>query len=523
MSEWKLPFVVGVIPLWVTFWLGFIVWWELMALLFKQGAYVSAIIIAYALPTTYTAAVWFASRRKEQYMKILHFCSFISLSVIFVVVFTVLGGVITVDYGAWLSMAFIAAVMAIMQYPKAGLENYEAYRPSLFIGGVIFMPLFIYIAALLPNVPSPPAIDKAILFPLGMLGFWLSGAWLVSRRVQGRHVSGLEIRPLMPFRPDFILPGGVTYVKGVIMVGVGLMIMIHPVFGMPKWNWWGFTLAFWGIITLIPLRGMYKMIKGRRLRMLGKGGVGFKAEFYKGLILFIGLNILLYGFVNAFFGTIPFLELGVKPEYNALMSGHFLTGFFGLAMLVGSFVILVLVRGWYKTQLLEGIESTRQLINKQLLLYIGTLALVIAYIHLLYLPPIRKLGVLWVYPDTNPLGFLVGLTLFLAGSALILVLRPLALKNEWEATVTTMVGVISDLPEQMRDWVMKQRLEILSSMPEKQRNEHVRLMMAGLNDLPEEKRTVMMRTQMALLADLDSEKRQNLMRSMDAAMMGGDM
>ena len=491
-----------------------------MSTLFRRGAYSSAIAVAYAMPTVYTLTAWFMAKIKGHYIKLLHFFSFALISTIFFSIRALLGGDTSLDYGAWLGMSLIAAVMAIMQYPKVGLKSYQVYKSSLFIGGVIFMPLFIYFAAMLPNVPSPPAIDKVILFPIGMLGFWSSAAWLVSRKTQGKYVPGLEIKPLMPFRPDFILPGGVTYVKGVVLTGVGLMIMIHPRLGMPRWNWWGFVLAFWGIITLIPLRGMYKMIKGRRLRMLGKGGFGFKAEFYKDSILFIGLNILVYGFVNAFHGAIPFLELGVKEEYNAFISNPS-AGYFGLGMLALSFAILVLIRGWYKIRLLEGVETTRQMMNKQVILYVGTVAMLIAYIHLLNLPPIRGLGFMWFYPGTNPVGFVLGLLLFLAGSALILVLRPIALKNEFEATLTTMVGVISDLPEKIRRWVMKNRVDVLTSMPEKQRDEHVRLMVVGLNYLPEKNRKPMVRTQMNLLSELTAEKRKKVMASMDKAMLGG--
>ncbi len=416
-------------------------------------------------------------------------------------------------------MAFIAAVMGLMQYPKAGLARYEAYRSSLFIGGVIFMPLFIYFAALLPNVPHTPALDKVYLFPLGMLGFWLSAAWLALRATQGEHVPGLEVRPLLPFRPDFILPGGVNYVKGTILMGVGLMIAIHPELGMPKWNWWGFVLAFWGIITVIPLRGMYKMVKSRRLRMLGLGGTGFGHELVKGLILFVGLLILLYGFVNAFFGTVPFETLGVEPAFNAFASGPPAGQVVGVVALVLAFVILVPLRGWYKTRLLEGIETTGQMFAKQLLLWLGTLLLLIGFIHLLNLPPIRGAGVMGFHPDTNPIGFAVGSLLFLAGSALILILRPIALRNELEATMMTMVGVAADQPDALRRWMLERRVRTLAAMPEAQREQHVAWMAAGLSRLPPEKRQLMMEAQMAVLSTAAPEVRRRMMAAMDRAMM----
>lgn len=256
--------------------------------------------------------------------------------------------------------------------------------------------------------------------------------------------------------------------------------------------------------------------------MLGKGGWGFKEELSKDLILFIGLNILLYGFVNAFFGTIPFLELGFKPEYNAFFSKNLATGLFSLITFVLSFVILIPLRGYYKTTLLEGIENARQMLTKQLLLYGGTLLLLISYIHLLYLPPIRALGIMWIYPISNPLGIVVGVGLFLAGSVLILVFRPIALKNEFEATIETMVGGIADAQEGVRNWVMKNRIEILVSMPEAQRDEHVKLMIRGLNKLPKEKKKNMVNTQMEILASSKSETRRLMMSSMDKAMFEGD-
>ncbi|MFQ5826013.1 MAG: hypothetical protein ACE5IA_01530 [Dehalococcoidia bacterium] len=515
-----MPFLAGVSLLWLLFWAGFITWWWLMSFLFQRGDYALAVAVAYGLPVSYTLAAFIASKVEGYYIKLLHFATFFVLSLVFALGLAAGGAAFPRDAGAYIGMALIALVMAIMQYPKAGLRRYETYKTSLFIGGVIFMPLFIYFAALLPNVPHTPALDKVWLFPVGMLGFWLSGAWLAFRGSQGVYVPGLEIKPLMPFRPDFILPGGVTFVKGLIMMGVGLMIAIHPALGMPRWNWWGFVLAFWGIITLIPLRGMYKMVKGKRARMLGMDGMGFTPELYKGLILFVGLNILLYGFVNAFFGTTPFLELGVKREFNSLLLGN-LAGGVAVAAFLLSFAVLVLWRGWYKTRLLEGAESWGQMVNKQLLLYLGSLLLLVAYIHLLNLPPIRQAGYMAFYPGANPLGFAVGLVLFLAGSALILVLRPIALRNEFEAMVATMVGVISDSGERMRRWVMENRVRALTSMAVAQRDQQVKLMMAGLGRLPQEKREAMMKTQIDILSELPASGRRRMMASMDKATLGG--
>jgi hypothetical protein len=522
-TDQSFPMSVGVLILWLIFWPGLVAWWLLMSVLFAERAYTAAVIVGYALPTLYTAAAFIAARQPGGgWRKLLHFGTFSVLSLIFIGILIAQGVAVPLDDPApYLGIAFIAFVMSLMQFPKAGLARYNAYRSSLFVGGVIFMPLFIYIAALLPNVPHTPALDKVYLFPLGLLGFWLSAAWLSIRATEGGYVPGLEIRPLFPFRPDYILPGGVLFVKGAILMGVGLMIAIMPQLNMPQWNWWGFVLAFWGIIAIIPLRGMYKMAKSRRLRMLGLGGTGYAHETVKGLLLFVGLLILLYGFVNAFFGTVPFETLGVEPEFNAFAGGTFATQAVAVLTLILAFLVLVPLRGWHKLSLLEGVETTSQLVIKQILLWLGTILLFISFIHLFNLPPIRGAGVMGFYPADNPTGFWVGGLIFLAGSILLLVLRPIALRDELEATMMTMVGIAADQSDERRRWMLEHRVKTLAAMPDVQRDQHVAWMAAGLNSLPAEKRSVMMETQMDILMNIDPQARRRIMAAMDSAIMGG--
>ncbi len=513
---------LGLPPMWLLFWAGLVIWWVLMSALFRREIYGAAIIVAFGLPTLYMAAAFVASRLSGSGLKLLHFWTFLVLTLLMAGGLAWLGEVLPAgDASPYLGIALIAFVVALMQYPAAGLEQYRAYRSSLFLGGVIFMPLFIYIAALLANVPHTPALDKVYLFPIGMAGLWISGAWLALKSTHGKHVPGLEIKPLLPFRPDLILPGGVNYVKGTVLMGVGLMIAIHPQLGMPRWNWWGFILAFWGIITVIPLRGMYKMAKSRRLRMLGLGGTGFGHELVKGLILFVGLLIMLYGFVNAFMGTVPFATLGASNDFNAFSSGSPAGQAISVTSLLAALAVLVPLRGWYKTRLLEGVETNRQILVKQLLLWFGTLLLFVSFVHLFNLPPIRETGVIGLYPNSNPVGFGVGSALFLAGSALILILRPIALRQELEATMMTMVGVLSDQPNAVKQWLLERRLHTLAEMPDAQRDQHFKWMASGLAQLSSESRSALMGTQMVALTGLDSEDRLVCMRSMDRAMAGG--
>ncbi len=263
------------------------------------------------------------------------------------------------------------------------------------------------------------------------------------------------------------------------------------------------------------------MAKSRRLRMLALGGTGFAHELIKGLILFVGLLILLYGFVNAFMGTVPFATLGASSEFNTFSSGSPAGQALSAASLLAALAVLVPLRGWYKTRLLEGVETNGQIFVKQLLLWLGTLLLFVSFVHLFNLPPIRGTGVMGLYPNTNPVGFLVGSALFLAGSALILILRPIALRQELEATMITVVGVLSDQSNATKQWLLERRLRTLAAMPEAQRDQHFEWMAGGLARLSPESRSALMGTQMSALAVLDSEDRLICMRSMDRAMAGG--
>ncbi|MFQ5870572.1 MAG: hypothetical protein ACE5IB_00215 [Candidatus Geothermarchaeales archaeon] len=497
-----------------------------MSVTVGEGLLVASLSIGYSMPVVVTVLALIASRARKTPPP-LNILPLLSLIVLAVVYFSIIMLVGTGDQVTWLvthldaqgkpatqlvttsvfsdmspfiGVALISAVMSIMLYPAAGTSEYYRYRTVLFIGGVIFMPLFVVISVILRSPAN--LLDKAWLLAAAMVGFWASAAWLASSRTQGRHVSGLEIRPGLPFRPDLILPGGVNYVKGVIMTGVGMMIMFQESFTLPKWNWWGFVLAFWGIIAIIPLRGMYKMFFGRRRRFIGdlRGG-GFLHGLAKGNLLFFGLLILLYGFLSAFMGVVPFV--GLLPKGGMWAQA--------LVIIAASYVVIVVLREGYKQRLREGAETVAQSLAKLLVLYLGTLLLLYGFITLF-------MG-RWmvIHPVTNPTGLALGLGLFSSGLVLIIPMRHRALRNELDATLRVMVGVIADLSEGMRKPLMQKRIATLGVMEHRQRTAHVGHMLQGLEDLPEEKRMVMRKAMMELMADLPEEQRRGLMKSMDEA------
>lgn len=504
----RTPFVLGVIPVYLLVFLTLLSWWWAMSVLFLNEEALAASVIAYAFPGLVTAAAIFGAWRKEP-GRAAAGATFVGMGFL-AAVFTAFdvgysyGNVLrpNLEVAALIGIAFISGAVALMLYPLAGFRSYYEYKDPRFIGGVLFMPLFIYLSAIFQaNVPWDV---RTALTIVGFAGFWLSGAWLASRRVQGSYVSGLEIRPTIAFRPDLILPAGVLLVKGVVLTGVGLMLMFQPQLMFPRWNWWGFVLAFWGIITVIPLRGMYKLILGRRRRLLGMGGTGGGFVLARESLLFFGLLLLLYGFINAFMGAVPFF--GLRPQGETFSAG--------LALFAVSFLILVPFRAYLKTLVPEGTETYGYQAMKAFVLYVGLLALMysmIAWFMGAFLVP---------QPAGNPIGTALGLGLVFVGGVLIVALRPLALQNEFRATLRIMTGILADAPEAVREDLMRKRLEFLARCPEHQRERQVALMLGGLRLLSEDRRARVLASQIKLLAALPEEFRGRLMRAMDAAMAG---
>jgi len=393
----------------------------------------------------------------------------------------------SLSIGTYVDVALVSTVVALMLYPWAGRPAYLAYRTPVFVAGVVFMPLFLYIGSVLSSNIQPPSIQATLLL-VGLGLFWLSAAVLALPQAQGAYVPGLG------FRPDLILPGGVNLVKGVILTGLGLMIAFQPEFRLPAWNWWGFTLAFWGIILVIPVRGMLKMLM-RRGRLLGEAwATSWWAIALREVVLFLGLGILMYGLLNAFMGAIPFTT--IYPKLWVTWS------FIG-----GAFVLLVVARPLLKATIREGDERWWQTITKQLLLYMS-------FVGMIYgLASSFMDQWLWFRPDSNPAGFAIGLSLLGAGFLLAVPLRSAAVRNEWKATVRIVTGRVCDLEDERRREFVSRRVAVLAAQPESQRRGNMRRMLDGLVRTGEARRLRFLESMVSVLAELPAESREALMRS----------
>ena len=400
---------------------------------------------------------------------------------------------ITWEAPAVLALALISAVVTLMLFRFVRRDHYLFSRPTLFIGGVVFMPLFVAIAVVLRADWTDA--ERATALVLLMVGFWAAAAWLASPRTQGRWVPGLEFGPGLNFRPDLILPGGVAFVKGVILTGIGIMLSVQESFRLPEWNWWGFVLAFFGIITLIPIRGVAKML-ARRERLLGRPA-RWQVPVRWGLLV-AGLFVLLYGFLAAFMGRTPFTEFRPVDGQAWLAAG----------LLIAS-ALSLLGREVWKRRLLEGVETKRARFGSNLWLYASVVVFMYGYL-------VAFMGrIMRPHPADNPAGLAIGVLLFTLGASLVLAARPVALRNELRGMIRVTVGVLAAMPPEARWKMMIDRMRTIAACPIPQRPWHIQEMMGAVADLDPEAAARIDRTRTEVMMSLTSRERMAMMEAMD--------
>lgn len=395
--------------------------------------------------------------------------------------------------GALVALVLISAVVTLMVFPFVGMPLYLASRPPRFLAGVLFMPLFVAIGVVLGSAWSLES--RAAALAILLAGFWGSGAWMYHPSTQGDYVPGLEFGRGLNFRPDLILPGGVTLVKGVILTGIGMMLAFQQELTLPTWNWWGFVLAFFGILTLIPVRGMAKMI-ARRNRFLGKPA-RWQGPVKVGLLV-LGLLVLLYGFLSAFMGFIPFVEFRPRGDLAWAAAGLIALSTVGLSL-----------REWWKRTLFEGLETGMQRFLSALWIYLSVVVFMYAAVMIF-------MGRLMTpHPGTNSAGFALGLILVLGGASLILWLRPLALRNELVGAIRVMVGALAAAESDERWATMTRRMRTMANYPVDQCSWHLGQMNQAISTLAPSERTAIDKSRLAVMTSLSSEDRRAIMQAMD--------
>jgi hypothetical protein len=417
----------------------------------------------------------------------------------------------------WFTVGVWASVTTIMLWPvgrRLG-RPYLSYRRPLFILGVLSMaglPILGFALQLLP--PTRP--DAPYLSRTWMLLAVVADLTLFSIIAATRSAIGRPIR--MFFRPDLLFGDGRLLATGIIALGLSMRFLFGglppdaPYIPTPRGSWWGLFFAIvFGVIQIIPLRGMFKM-RQRLARMLGNQRSGWIAVILREGWLILATLAIYYGFHNAFHGSVPVFQ----PSLSGLEPDRFASsGLPGLISLVLAALFIVFVRGGYKKAIGDPFikETLRQSIIKQALFLVGFVWLTYSFASIMTGRPFGSA------PNTQASPALIGWALFIWSGLLLGPIRIWAQRNQRLAIAQQMVTVLLPAqPLERRKEVMLKVMHALAACPVNQRAALMRAMQEALNDAPDDVRQAMTQLRMECLTELPADKRRVLLTTMDTLM-----
>jgi hypothetical protein len=402
-----------------------------------------------------------------------------------------------VGWSAAVPAGVLSLLIVVMLWPSAGTRRYLAYKKPLFIFTILFE-AWILLAGVALHFPSGLE-DKDFWFQLTLVGFFLGTVAISLPGVEGEYRKGVF------FRPDLLYGNGAYLARGEIFVALGIKLFTSPELAHPIWNWWGLEWAIFAMVFMVPFRGILKM-RMRRARFLdfdnwmGRGwrpGLWLKEAF-----LFLSLLMLVYGFANAYMGVVPFTW---APGYP--VPGTHGPNWWGFALLAVAFVLIVLARGYYKTRLDEPAPFGAELV-KGLLLWVGFVILIYGFLLIF-----NGIGWLGFYGPGSP-NFWWGVWVSTLGFLMVVLLRVLAQRQEFEGLLRVMVPRMADLDEETRRTMMGRRLEVIAAMSERACTANVGLMMQIIEEQPEQRRQLLVDTRTWLVANAAVATRERLMAAM---------
>lgn len=426
-----------------------------------------------------------------------------------ILLYAIGGRIYVISVGIW------ATVTTIMLWPVGrhfGLP-YRAYRPPLFVLGVLSMAYIPFIGFVLTSgltvaLPYWTKLALWLLLPLDLTIFAILSSL---RRAIGKPVG-------MFFRPDLLFGDGRVLCCGIVVMVLGIRYMLGPFpppgvpIAIPKWNWWGITYAMAaGFIPMIPLRGIHKLIT-RMNRMMADRWWGWNGIVFKEISLIVAALSIGWGFHHVFKGAIPFTASSWHEIHEAMEAGHHQLGW---TLLILGALWLVVVRGGYKRRIGEPFirETIAQTWVKEILLVTGLLPLFVGFMLLIE----GHFGEWSPWPQ-----WLVGALFFLWGLALLLPFRVWAQINQRRAIIQQMATMIlpAHTPE-VRRKVLRSMMEALASLPEEERRQYMRAMQEALGHATEPVRELMTQERLAVLSELPGQQRRTLMQTMDALLLSG--
>lgn len=405
-----------------------------------------------------------------------------------------------------------ATVTLIMLWPVGRKLNiqYVAYRKPLFILGVLSM-------------VSLPLLGFALQYlPTGAISrlWWL--ILVVAILTVFSIVAGVKQaigRPMpMFFRPDILFGDGRVLATGIISLGLSMRFLFGPkmdaeILPTPAGGWAGlyFAIAF-GILQIIPLRGMFKLIS--RMVRLGQGKLsGWPVQIVKETWLLAGATGIMYGFHNAFMDKVPIVDqtlAGLTLQFWAT------SGKPGLILMLVSGLFFIFVRGGYKMIVCGDPfirETPSQSRIKMLLFFIGFLPFVYGFAH------VMAPGAPFPRPPHTDLRLSVGLALLIWG---ILMLGPIRIwiqQVQRHALVSQMAAVLLPaVPGAMRRQILDKVIHALADMNEQERIDHMRSMQEAIMAAPKDTQKLMTQARMEVISEIPADKRRKILAAMDKVM-----
>lgn len=405
-----------------------------------------------------------------------------------------------------------ATVTLIMLWPVGRKLNiqYAAYRKPLFILGVLSMLSLPLLGFALQYLPAG-AISRVwwLLLVVAILTVFSIVAGV--RKAIGRPMP-------MFFRPDILFGDGRVLATGIISLGLSMRFLFGPmqeaeILPTPAGSWAGlyFAIAF-GILQIIPLRGMFKLIS--RIVRLGRGKLsGWSIQVVKEAWLLAGSLGIIYGFHNAFMSKTPLLDqslIGLTPQFWAT------SGKPGLILMAISALFFIFIRGGYKMLACGDPfirETPGQSGTKALLFFAGFLPFLYGFAHVMAAgAPFPRL------PNTD-LRLFVGLALFVWGVVMLGPIRIRVQQVQRHALVAQMaVVLLPAMPAGVRRRILNQVIHALADMSEKNRLDHMRSMQEAIAAAPKETRRLMTQARMEVIAETPVRKRKKIMQAMDKVM-----
>lgn len=401
------------------------------------------------------------------------------------------------------SAAFViaswATVTTIMLWPVGGAlgRGYGTYRTPWFVVGVgsmVGIPLFGYLI-----VSSPISdVKLAALFGLAVD----IGVWGILASTRGAFSSPIR----MLFRPDLIFGDGRLLAGGVVAIGLGMKFIFSdmPPGNVPVGNWYALLFVILlGLIQMIPLRGMWKM-RNRMSRVAFDRWGGYWTTVAKESYLLLAVAALMFGFHNFFGGVTPLTR-------NVLMGSTE-----GLAIMGGSAFFVVLVRAWYKKNVIGDpflVESYGQSLLKHSILVVGLVGFVYGFLHLMLggFPRLPNAG------DDLYLSVL-GILILAWGIALLVPIRVWAQGNQRRAIMGQMVQVLlPSLDDESLGRAVGKVVRAVSQLSQDRRLDMVKEMYGHLHSMSSADKERVMRALLAGVSSLSPVDRIEMMSAMDGA------